>query len=306
MTDNEDSAIGPVHSRRLILHPNGRMCPNAADVTTLGEKRPAYICGCTPAQLAEEPPAPLELLDPTAAEEGGSAVLSRTLDVARGDRVSMGMEFDVTGSPNRAYLSTLPMSRLDVVVDWDLKSAHADMIKDRINDALGLQGGPVQLEWDGRCTTCGRTDADCREAGCGQRTAPGGETDLPPEVEFEGDRGGREPAPLVGDGPSAHQKVRADTLARMKWGIEKYGTPLRPNNGRNPTQDGYEEALDLAAYLAQMLMEEATTVDNLAWLLDLVMSAQSTVQRDLEAFSEEDFARIRQLALWAKARARGR
>jgi hypothetical protein len=38
-------------------------------------------------------------------------------------------------------------------------------------------------------------------------------------------------------------------------GIAKYGTPLQTFNGRDPLIDAYQEALDLAVYLKQAIME---------------------------------------------------
>jgi hypothetical protein len=46
-----------------------------------------------------------------------------------------------------------------------------------------------------------------------------------------------------------------DMENRNKAGIEKYGTPLQPHNGRNSLQDAYEEALDLAVYLKNAIIE---------------------------------------------------
>jgi hypothetical protein len=50
--------------------------------------------------------------------------------------------------------------------------------------------------------------------------------------------------------------VIMDMQERMKFGIEKYGKPVTPNNGRNALKDAYEEVLDLAVYLKQRLVEE--------------------------------------------------
>ena len=49
--------------------------------------------------------------------------------------------------------------------------------------------------------------------------------------------------------------VVKDLEARKTMGIKKYGTPLQAFNGRNPIQDAYEEAIDLACYLRQVLEE---------------------------------------------------
>lgn len=50
-------------------------------------------------------------------------------------------------------------------------------------------------------------------------------------------------------------EVMADLRARRKVGIRKYGGPLMTHNGRCALQDAYEEALDLAMYLKQAIME---------------------------------------------------
>ena len=44
---------------------------------------------------------------------------------------------------------------------------------------------------------------------------------------------------------------------REQQGIETYGEPLRPHNGRSALQDALDEALDLAAYLQQEILERA-------------------------------------------------
>lgn len=49
--------------------------------------------------------------------------------------------------------------------------------------------------------------------------------------------------------------VRADLEDREQLGIRRYGTPLQPHNGRDALRDAYEEALDLACYLKQVLLE---------------------------------------------------
>lgn len=49
--------------------------------------------------------------------------------------------------------------------------------------------------------------------------------------------------------------VIADIEKRIEVGIERYGTPLQAFNGRNPVQDAYEETIDLAQYLKQIMVE---------------------------------------------------
>lgn len=62
--------------------------------------------------------------------------------------------------------------------------------------------------------------------------------------------------PVVeGDGPSVWLLVMKDMAERNEEGIKKYGIPLRPFNQRDALRDAYEELLDLAVYLRQILYE---------------------------------------------------
>jgi hypothetical protein len=49
--------------------------------------------------------------------------------------------------------------------------------------------------------------------------------------------------------------VIEDMKARDNTGFLKYGRRLTPNNGRDSLQDAYEEALDLAVYLKNTMIE---------------------------------------------------
>jgi hypothetical protein len=65
-----------------------------------------------------------------------------------------------------------------------------------------------------------------------------------------------QPMPIHRPGiPSVQAAVRDDLTAREEYGIGLYGTPLQPFNGRDALRDAYEEALDLACYLRQLIME---------------------------------------------------
>lgn len=65
----------------------------------------------------------------------------------------------------------------------------------------------------------------------------------------------REPAPNH-DGKSVTNMVKADLDARREEGIKTYGGELTTHNGRNALMDAYQEALDLACYLRQLLEEQ--------------------------------------------------
>lgn len=49
--------------------------------------------------------------------------------------------------------------------------------------------------------------------------------------------------------------VQADLEERARVGTAYYGEPLTTGNGRDALQDAYDEALDLACYLKQALLE---------------------------------------------------
>ena len=63
-----------------------------------------------------------------------------------------------------------------------------------------------------------------------------------------------QPPPLPSSG-DVWQLVMADMADRRNVGIQRYGTLLQPNNGRDALVDAYQEALDLAVYLRQVLEE---------------------------------------------------
>lgn len=65
----------------------------------------------------------------------------------------------------------------------------------------------------------------------------------------------REPEPKKGK-ENVLPNVIKDLKLREEVGIKRYGTPLQTHNGRNSLMDAYQEALDLAMYLKQKLMEE--------------------------------------------------
>jgi hypothetical protein len=51
------------------------------------------------------------------------------------------------------------------------------------------------------------------------------------------------------------EHVIEDMKKRDLLGRRRYGTPLQPFNGRDSLQDAYEEVLDLAVYLKNVLVE---------------------------------------------------
>lgn len=59
----------------------------------------------------------------------------------------------------------------------------------------------------------------------------------------------------TGEGKPVVDMVISDLQERREFGIKKYGTELRINNGRNALLDAYQEALDLCIYLRQLIQE---------------------------------------------------
>lgn len=73
-----------------------------------------------------------------------------------------------------------------------------------------------------------------------------------------GRRKGDQRPPTPNDLPSIQALVMQDLQSRTELGVQRYGTPLQPFNGRDALLDAYEEALDLATYLRQVRYERAT------------------------------------------------
>lgn len=63
-----------------------------------------------------------------------------------------------------------------------------------------------------------------------------------------------QPVPGVG-GKEVYREVFAALLARIRQGVERYGTLLKTNNGRDALADALQEQLDGVQYLVQAIME---------------------------------------------------
>lgn len=68
-------------------------------------------------------------------------------------------------------------------------------------------------------------------------------------------RDGDQPLPEVNNLPDIQTQVIADIEARRQVGISRYGTALQPHNGRDSLRDLYEELLDAAMYIKQVMVE---------------------------------------------------
>lgn len=67
--------------------------------------------------------------------------------------------------------------------------------------------------------------------------------------------------PPHGEGQIVVDVVINDLRKRSQMGLEKYGILLRTGNGRDPSWDAYQEALDLCMYLRQALLEKEGNTD---------------------------------------------
>ena len=64
-----------------------------------------------------------------------------------------------------------------------------------------------------------------------------------------------QPMPEFNSNPILQELVMDDMQSRLKLGIQRYGTGLQADNGRDMLQDAYEEALDLCVYLRGVIYE---------------------------------------------------
>ena len=69
------------------------------------------------------------------------------------------------------------------------------------------------------------------------------------------EREGDQALPIPNTHNDIQSQVISDIKERRRLGVVRYGTPLQPFNGRDALRDAYEEAMDLAMYLKQMLVE---------------------------------------------------
>ncbi len=65
---------------------------------------------------------------------------------------------------------------------------------------------------------------------------------------------GKQPGPVPGDRAVALGLID-DIKLRVEFGKAKYGTELKTFNGRDALVDAYQEAIDMALYIRQEIME---------------------------------------------------
>ena len=64
-----------------------------------------------------------------------------------------------------------------------------------------------------------------------------------------------QPKPVPNGNEPIIDLVLADLRERERVGVQRYGIRLQAHNGRDALRDAYEEALDLAIYLRQVIEE---------------------------------------------------
>ena len=114
---------------------------------------------------------------------------------------------------------------------------------------------------------------------------------MPLQRERTGYTAQPEPAPTEGTGDlwaeviadwakkwtGSSGRIRTAMHQRRQFGIDKYGTPLQRDNGRDALTDARDEALDLRVYAQQLETENAGRVIDLAdaLLLELFKGASA-------------------------------
>lgn len=64
-----------------------------------------------------------------------------------------------------------------------------------------------------------------------------------------------QPPPKPVAGPAIQDLVLEDIIERKRVGIERYGQPVLPHNGRDALVDLYQELLDAVMYTRQLIYE---------------------------------------------------
>lgn len=106
-----------------------------------------------------------------------------------------------------------------------------------------------------------------------------------------------QPAPIANDQRPSWELVIEDMQERHKIGIERYGTPLQPRNGRDSIVDAYQEILDAAVYLRNEIEERRQ--DPKTQSRETVESRLEKIAYDLEKTTSPELKAAEQLILSA-------
>lgn len=99
-----------------------------------------------------------------------------------------------------------------------------------------------------------------------------------------------EPAPrpsTEADGPTMHELAAEAIRARADFGLAKYGTPLRPFDGRNHNTDVIDELIDGLVYAFAARQERAAMLARIAALETALGCAVVLAERRTHAYAEQ-------------------
>lgn len=108
---------------------------------------------------------------------------------------------------------------------------------------------PPQSKSNDYHADCDWPRCDCPSASCKFDTPL--QAGVPSKVQRDGDQA----PPIPNQHPAIQDLVMQDMLTRKNIGIQRYGTPLQPHNGRDMMKDLYEELLDACNYIRGQLYE---------------------------------------------------
>lgn len=136
-----------------------------------------------------------------------------------------------------------------VTVDGEPHALHTERVV-TVDHAVGGDGYPVVVHWHPYSKRRWAASSETWEW-----AGPPGAPAMTVTPERAGRPGDGQPLPVPNDHHDIQSQVIADIDSRRQLGIRRYGTPLQPHNGRDALCDAYEEALDLACYLKQAIVE---------------------------------------------------
>lgn len=88
-------------------------------------------------------------------------------------------------------------------------------------------------------------------------------------------RPGDQPLPVKNDRPYVHDLLKEEVERRKQIGVERYGTPLQPFNGRNTLLDVLEELIDGSVYVMTAMTEASEVLDQALRVVAFATACQS-------------------------------
>jgi hypothetical protein len=103
-------------------------------------------------------------------------------------------------------------------------------------------------------------------------------------------RPGDQPLPVPNERPDVQSQLIEHIRGRRNLGIQRYGTPLQPFNGRDAGQDLLDELLDGATYAMQLVIERGELEERNRLLQEKIAFLQEenrTLRQDRATLTEE-------------------